>query len=85
MLNMYLKIKKRKVFNNALSHRCTSGRWIGPEILNGTLELLKLISEQYDFEYQLEEHHFGGAAIDNYGTPLSDKTLEACKMLMQSY
>ncbi|HCG74427.1 MULTISPECIES: 3-isopropylmalate dehydrogenase [Staphylococcus] len=55
------------------------GDGIGPEILNGTLELLKLISEQYDFEYQLEEHHFGGAAIDNYGTPLSDKTLEACK------
>ena len=59
------------------------GDGIGPEILNGTLELLKLISEQYDFEYQLEEHHFEGHR--QLWHSLSDKTLEACKMLMQSY
>ena len=28
------------------------GDGIGPEILSGTLELLKLISEKYHFEYQ---------------------------------
>ena len=45
------------------------GDGIGPEILSGTLELLKLISEKYHFEYHLESHHFGGISIDNYGTP----------------
>ncbi|HBM1943894.1 TPA: 3-isopropylmalate dehydrogenase, partial [Escherichia coli] len=55
------------------------GDGIGPEIINGTLELLELISHKYDFQYQIEHHHFGGAAIDNYGTPLTDETLEACK------
>lgn len=55
------------------------GDGIGPEIINGILELLELISHKYDFQYQIEHHHFGGAAIDNYGTPLTDETLEACK------
>ncbi|MDU6916672.1 MAG: isocitrate/isopropylmalate family dehydrogenase, partial [Staphylococcus epidermidis] len=41
------------------------GDGIGPEILSGTLELLKLISEKYHFEYHLESHHFGGISIDN--------------------
>lgn len=55
------------------------GDGIGPEILNGTLELLYLISQKHNFQYQIEQHHFGGVSIDNYGTPLTDETLEACK------
>ncbi|SLC19802.1 isocitrate/isopropylmalate dehydrogenase [Mycobacteroides abscessus subsp. massiliense] len=55
------------------------GDGIGPEILSGTLELLKLISEKYHFEYHLESHHFGGVSIDYYGTPLTNETLQSCK------
>ena len=55
------------------------GDGIGPEILSGTLELLKLISEKYHFEYHLESHHFGGISIDNYGTPLTNEALQSCK------
>jgi 3-isopropylmalate dehydrogenase len=50
------------------------GDGIGPEILAPTLDLL---SELGDFE--VEEHVFGGAAIDAYGTALPDETLEACR------
>ncbi|MCM3104775.1 MULTISPECIES: 3-isopropylmalate dehydrogenase [Staphylococcus] len=55
------------------------GDGIGPEILNGSLEVLEKISQKYHFEYQVDTHHFGGAAIDVYGTPLTDETLKACQ------
>ena len=32
-----------------------------------------------DVELKLETHEFGGAAIDKYGEPLTNATLEACK------
>lgn len=47
------------------------GDGIGPEILNGSLELLQLISEKYHFTYTLESFDFGGAAIDSHGTSAS--------------
>ena len=50
------------------------GDGIGPEILAPTLDVL---SELGDFEFA--EHVFGGAAIDAYGTPLPEETLEACR------
>ncbi len=50
------------------------GDGIGPEIMAPTLELLRVLG---DFEF--EEHPFGGAAIDAYGTALTDQTLAACK------
>ncbi|WP_226386254.1 3-isopropylmalate dehydrogenase [Staphylococcus sp. Marseille-Q1834] len=55
------------------------GDGIGPEILNGSLELLKLISKKYHFTYTLENSDFGGAAIDSHGTPLPHDTLVACE------
>jgi len=51
------------------------GDGIGPEIMAPALELLRTISEDLTFE----EHLFGGAAIDNHGSALSDETLAACK------
>lgn len=55
------------------------GDGIGPEILNGSLGILEKISQKYQFDYHIDTHHFGGAAIDNYGTPLTDETLKACQ------
>jgi 3-isopropylmalate dehydrogenase len=51
------------------------GDGIGPEIIPPTLEVLKAVDAAIDFE----EHLFGGAAIDAYGTALTDETLEACR------
>ena len=55
------------------------GDGIGPEILNGSLEILQQLSKEFHFEYELESQDFGGIAIDNHGKPLPDSTLNACK------
>src|ERR1700733_2482475 len=51
------------------------GDGIGPEIIAPTLEVLKAVGA--DLEY--EEQVFGGASIDAHGTALTDETLAACR------
>jgi 3-isopropylmalate dehydrogenase len=60
----------------AMSHHIVTlpGDGIGPEIIEPTLELLEALG---DFEFQ--EHLFGGASIDAYGTALTDEVLAACR------
>jgi len=50
------------------------GDGIGPEILAPTLDLLRKLGD-----FEIEEHVFGGAAIDAHGIALPDETLEACR------
>jgi 3-isopropylmalate dehydrogenase len=59
-----------------MSHQIVTlpGDGIGPEIMEPTLELLEALG---DFEF--EEHLFGGASIDAYGTALTDDVLAACR------
>ena len=59
-----------------MSHHIVTlpGDGIGPEIMEPTLELLEALG---DFEFQ--EHLFGGASIDAYGTALTDEVLEDCR------
>ncbi len=59
-----------------MAHRIVTlpGDGIGPEIMAPALDLLQRLG---DFEF--EEHCFGGAAIDAYGTALTDETLTACR------
>ena len=51
------------------------GDGIGPEVMAPTLEVLRRLRADLDFE----ERAFGGAAIDAYGTALTDETLAACR------
>ncbi len=51
------------------------GDGIGPEILPPAVELLRAVGAELEYE----QHLFGGAAIDQYGTALTDETLEACR------
>ena len=55
---------------------CIAGDGIGPEIMKSALEILKVVSKKYDFQYKIEEELFGGASIDAYGEPFSDKLKE---------
>jgi 3-isopropylmalate dehydrogenase len=59
-----------------MAHRIITlpGDGIGPEIMAPTLELLRGMGE-----LEFEEHSFGGAAIDEHGTALTDETLAACR------
>jgi 3-isopropylmalate dehydrogenase len=51
------------------------GDGIGPEILDASLEVLRAVAPQLEYE----PHLFGGAAIDAHGTALTDETLAACR------
>ncbi|MHA8111279.1 3-isopropylmalate dehydrogenase [Lactobacillaceae bacterium Melli_B4] len=56
-----------------------TGDYIGPEIMQAGLRVLKAISEQSDFEYEINEAPFGGYAIDHYNDPLPKSTIEQCR------
>jgi 3-isopropylmalate dehydrogenase len=51
------------------------GDGIGPEITAPAIEVLAAVGAEFEYE----EHLFGGAAIDAYGTALTDETLAACR------
>ena len=51
------------------------GDGIGPEIIAPAIEVLGAVGAEFDYE----EHQFGGASIDAYGTALTDETLAACR------
>src|ERR671927_910822 len=51
------------------------GDGIGPEVLAPTLDVLRAVADDLEFE----EHPFGGASIDAHGTALTDETLAACR------
>jgi 3-isopropylmalate dehydrogenase len=51
------------------------GDGIGPEILAPAVDLLK----RFVPDAEVEEHLFGGAAIDAHGIALTDATLAACR------
>lgn len=55
------------------------GDYIGPEIMNAGLEVLKAATENQNFDYEINSVPFGGEAIDSEGVPLPDRTLQACK------
>ncbi|HUQ23001.1 MAG TPA: 3-isopropylmalate dehydrogenase [Gaiellaceae bacterium] len=51
------------------------GDGIGPEVTAVAIDVL----EALPIELEVEEHSFGGGAILEQGTPLPDRTLEACR------
>jgi 3-isopropylmalate dehydrogenase len=50
------------------------GDGIGPEVADAALGVLERLGD-----FQIDEQPIGGAAIDELGTALPDRTLEACK------
>ena len=55
------------------------GDGIGPEIMAEAIKVLRVIGEQEDVDFELEEALLGGVAIDATGTALPDATLAAAK------
>ncbi|MFD1417453.1 3-isopropylmalate dehydrogenase [Companilactobacillus keshanensis] len=56
-----------------------SGDYIGPEIMKAGLKVLKIVSENKNFNYDIKKLPFGGDAIDKIGEPLPQETLDVCK------
>ncbi len=52
------------------------GDGIGPEIIEPAVAVLEAVAPG---ELEFASHRFGGAAIDAFGTALTDETLEACR------
>ena len=56
-----------------------AGDGIGPEIMSAAFKVLSFAAQGAEFAFHLEPMPFGGAGIDEEGTPLSPRTLEACR------
>ncbi|OGI10230.1 MAG: 3-isopropylmalate dehydrogenase [Candidatus Melainabacteria bacterium RIFCSPLOWO2_02_FULL_35_15] len=56
-----------------------SGDGIGPEVSHEGEKLLKVIEELFDYKFEIIKKDFGGIAIDKYGIPLPEDTLDSCK------
>ena len=54
------------------------GDGIGTEIMEAAVKVLRFVEKKFKKTCQLEEELFGGASIDEYGKPLTEKTLQGC-------
>jgi len=55
------------------------GDGIGPEIMKVAVDVLNEVGRKHEIGFTYEEKLVGGAAIDAFGTPLPEDTLECCK------
>ncbi len=55
------------------------GDGIGPEIVREARKVLDVINTKFDLGLTFENDHMGGCAIDAYGVPLADSTLEKAR------
>lgn len=55
------------------------GDGIGPEIVSQAERVLALVSEKFDLGIVTEHALLGGSAIDKFGVPLPDETLDKAK------
>ena len=54
------------------------GDGIGPEIISSAISVLEVIGEKYGHSFCFKKVAAGGKAIDFYGVPLPDETMEIC-------
>lgn len=54
------------------------GDGIGPEIVDGAVQVLNAVGEKYGHEFRFETVLAGGCAIDRYGVPLPEESLKKC-------
>ncbi len=54
------------------------GDGIGPEIVDSAVRVLKTIGEKYGHSFNFQSYDIGGIAIDKWGKPLPEETVEGC-------
>jgi len=54
------------------------GDGIGPEVMAASIKVLNYVAEKFNTSFEYTEELIGGICYDKYGTPLTDKTLQAC-------
>ena len=55
------------------------GDGIGPEVIDGAIEILNTIGTKYGHKFNFNEILAGGCAYDAYGEPLPEETIKVCK------
>lgn len=55
------------------------GDGIGPEVTAEAQRVLERVAETFGDSFQFETHPIGGNAIDDFGDPLPETTLNACR------
>lgn len=55
------------------------GDGIGPEIVDEAIKVLDKVGEKFGHAFTYDERLIGGAAIDEFGVPLPQETIDACK------
>jgi 3-isopropylmalate dehydrogenase len=55
------------------------GDGIGPEVTRAAVKVLQTIAMRYGHTFHLKHAAIGGEAVDNYGNPLPQETLEVCE------
>ncbi|HHX72320.1 MAG TPA: 3-isopropylmalate dehydrogenase [Clostridiales bacterium] len=55
------------------------GDGIGPEITDEAIKVLNVIGKKYGHTFEFQEVLAGGVALDKFGIPLPDETVEICK------
>ncbi|GAA6008619.1 hypothetical protein JCM11491_003371 [Sporobolomyces phaffii] len=69
-------LRRKVLFNH---DRSMPGARNGPEVAAQAVKVLETLSAHSDLKFNVEEHDFGGIAIDNHQDPLPDSTLKACQ------
>ena len=54
------------------------GDGIGPEVVTESIKVLEAIGNRFGHEFQIKSGRVGGNAIDDYGTPLPQETMDTC-------
>ena len=54
------------------------GDGIGPEITGAAVEVLKAVSEKFGCSFEFNEYLAGGCALDKFGVPLPQETIDGC-------
>ena len=55
------------------------GDGIGPEIVTEAMKAMEVVGEKFGHTFNFTECYAGGNAIDKYGIPLPQETLDVCK------
>ena len=55
------------------------GDGIGHEVMAEVKKVIQWVEANTDMSFEITDDHLGGTAIDAYGVPLSDATLEKCR------
>ncbi len=55
------------------------GDGIGPEIVEGAETVLDAVSKKYGHKFNYTDVYMGGCAIDKFGEPLPQETIDICK------